>query len=301
MDKKKKLLFVFNPYSGKAQIKNQLLDIVDTMVKENYEVTIYPTQCAGDARDKVEAEAGNYDLVVCSGGDGTLDEAVTGMMHREEKVPLGYIPAGSTNDFASSLGIPKDMVKAAKAAVSGEKFPCDIGKFNEDYFVYVAAFGLFTEVSYKTSQEWKNVLGHAAYILEGAKCLHDIPSFMMQVEYNNMRIQDEFIYGMITNSTSVGGFKGMTGKDVLLDDGVFEVTLIKKPKNPIELNEIIASLMNLVDDTDMIYSFKSSEIKFTSGKEIPWTLDGEFGGNHTELRIQNLKQAINIMVKKPEE
>ena len=301
MDKKKKLLFVFNPYSGKAQIKNQLLDIVDTMVKENYEVTIYPTQCAGDARDKVEAEAGNYDLVVCSGGDGTLDEAVTGMMHREEKVPLGYIPAGSTNDFASSLGIPKDMVKAAKAAVSGEIFPCDIGKFNDDYFVYVAAFGLFTEVSYKTSQEWKNVLGHAAYILEGAKCLHDIPSFMMQVEYNNMRIQDEFIYGMITNSTSVGGFKGMTGKDVLLDDGVFEVTLIKKPKNPMELNEIIASLMNLVDDTDMIYSFKSSEIKFTSGKEIPWTLDGEFGGNHTELRIQNLKQAIDIMVKKPEE
>ncbi len=222
-------------------------------------------------------------------------------MHREEKVPLGYIPAGSTNDFASSLGIPKDMIKAAKAAVSGEKFPCDIGKFNEDYFVYVAAFGLFTEVSYKTSQEWKNVLGHAAYILEGAKCLHDIPSFMMQVEYNNMRIQDEFIYGMITNSTSVGGFKGMTGKDVLLDDGVFEVTLIKKPKNPIELNEIIASLMNLVDDTDMIYSFKSSEIKFTSGKEIPWTLDGEFGGNHTELRIQNLKQAIDIIVKKPEE
>ena len=301
MDKKKKLLFVFNPYSGKAQIKNQLLDIVDTMVKENYEVTIYPTQCAGDARDKVEVEAGNYDLVVCSGGDGTLDEAVTGMMHREEKVPLGYIPAGSTNDFASSLGIPKDMVKAAKAAVSGETFSCDIGKFNDDYFVYVAAFGLFTEVSYKTSQEWKNVLGHAAYILEGAKCLHDIPSFMMQVEYNNMRIQDEFIYGMITNSTSVGGFKGMTGKDVLLDDGVFEVTLIKKPKNPMELNEIIASLMNLVDDTDMIYSFKSSEIKFTSGKEIPWTLDGEFGGNHTELRIQNLKQAIGIMVKKPEE
>lgn len=301
MDKKKKLLFVFNPYSGKAQIKNLLLDIVDTMVKENYEVTIYPTQCAGDARDKVEAEAGNYDLVVCSGGDGTLDEAVTGMMHREEKVPLGYIPAGSTNDFASSLGIPKDMVKAAKAAVSGETFPCDIGKFNDDYFVYVAAFGLFTEVSYKTSQEWKNVLGHAAYILEGAKCLHDIPSFMMQVEYNNMRIQDEFIYGMITNSTSVGGFKGMTGKDVLLDDGVFEVTLIKKPKNPMELNEIIASLMNLVDDTDMIYSFKSSEIKFTSGKEIPWTLDGEFGGNHTELRIQNLKQAIDIIVKKPEE
>lgn len=298
MNADKKLLFVYNPCSGKAQIKNQLADIVDTMVKGGYEVTIYPTQYAGDAREKVEEHAGKFDLVVCSGGDGTLDEAVTGMMHREKKVPLGYIPAGSTNDFAASLGIPKDKVKAAEAAITGELFPCDVGSFDGDYFIYVAAFGLFTEVSYKTSQEWKNILGHAAYILEGAKCLHDIPAYMLQVEYNNMRIQDEFIYGMITNSTSVGGFKGMTGKDVLLDDGAFEVTLIKKPKNPIELNEIIASLMNLVDDTDMIYSFKSSEVKFVSGKAIPWTLDGEFGGEHTEVVVKNLRQAVDIMVKR---
>lgn len=301
MDVRKRLLFVYNPCSGKAQIKNQLSDIVDTMVKAGYEVTIYPTQCAGDARVKIETETENYDLIVCSGGDGTLDEVVTGMMHCRTEKTLGYIPAGSTNDFAASLGIPKDMVKAAETAVRGEPFPCDIGVFNEDYFVYVAAFGLFTEVSYKTSQEWKNVLGHAAYILEGARCLHDIPSFMMQVEYNHMRIQDEFIYGMITNSTSVGGFKGMTGKDVLLDDGLFEVTLIKKPKNPIELNEIIASLINLVDDTDMIYSFKTDRVKFTSGREIPWTLDGEFGGKHKEVEAKNLKQAVSIMVKKPED
>lgn len=298
---KKKLLFVFNPHSGKAQIKNQLLEIVDTMVKAEYEVTIYPTQCSGDAREKVENEAENYDLLVCSGGDGTLDETVTGMMNRNIKVPLGYIPAGSTNDFATSLGISKDMVKAAEVAVGGTVFPCDIGSFNGDFFVYVAAFGLFTEVSYKTSQEWKNVLGHAAYILEGAKCLHDIPSFLMQVEYEGVCLQGEFIYGMITNSTSVGGFKGMTGKDVLLDDGVFEVTLIKKPKNPIELNEIIASLINLVDDTDMVYSFKSSKVKFTAKKEIPWTLDGEFGGSHTEVVIENCKQAVDIMVEKKKE
>lgn len=293
---KKRLLFVFNPRSGKAQIKNHLMDIVDTMVKAGYEVNVYPTQCAGDAKEKIEAEAGAYDLVVCSGGDGTLDEAVTGMMNRKDRLPLGYIPAGSTNDFASSLGIPKNMVEAAKTAVGGKQFSCDIGSFNGDYFVYVAAFGLFTEVSYSTSQEWKNVLGHAAYILEGAKRLHDIPSYMMQVEYNNTVIQDEFIYGMITNSTSVGGFKGMTGKDVLLDDGVFEVTLIKTPRNPIELNEIIAALINLVDDTDMIYSFKTNEVKFTSGKEISWTRDGEFGGIHTEVCIRNLKQAVEIMV-----
>ena len=150
--------------------------------------------------------------------------------------------------------------------------------------------------AYKTSQEWKNVLGHAAYILEGMRSLHDIPSFTMQVEYNNVRIQDEFIYGMISNSTSVGGFKGMTGKDVLLDDGVFEVTLIKKPRNPIELNEIIASLINLVDDTDMIYSFKSDEVEFMAREEVPWTLDGEFGGAHEEVIVKNICRAVDIMV-----
>ncbi len=296
MDMKKRLLFILNPFSGKAQIKNQLLEIVDNMVKAGYEVTVYPTQARGDAIHKVEEEAAAYDLLVCSGGDGTLDEVVTGMMHRGLNMPLGYIPAGSTNDFATSLGIPKDMVKAANAAVAGKEFPCDIGSFNGDYFVYVAAFGLFTDVSYKTSQEWKNVLGHAAYILEGVRSLHDIPSFRMQVEYDNTRLQDEFIYGMISNSTSVGGFKGMTGKDVLLDDGVFEVTLIKKPKNPIELNEIIASLINLVDDTDMVYSFKTDEVKFTANEDIPWTLDGEYGGAHAEVLVRNLCRTVKIMI-----
>lgn len=298
---KKRLLFVYNPHSGKAQIKSHLLDIVDIMVKAEYEVTVYPTQAPEDAIHKVKEEAGEYDLVVCSGGDGTLDEVVSGIMGSEQKVPLGYIPAGSTNDFATSLGIPKDMVKAARTAVEGQPFACDIGGFNEDFFVYVAAFGLFTEVSYKTSQEWKNVLGHAAYILEGAKRLHDITSYMIQVEYNNIRLQDEFIFGMISNSTSVGGFKGMTGKDVLLDDGVFEVTLIKKPRNPMELNEIIASLINLVDDTDMVYSFKTDEVKFTAKERIPWTLDGEFGGDHAEVTVKNICKAVEIMVPQSQE
>lgn len=296
MNRKKKLLFIFNPHSGKAKIKGQLSDIIDTMVKADYEVTVYPTQAPGDAAGKVEEEAGTYDMVVCSGGDGTLDEVVTGLMHLEEKVPLGYIPAGSTNDFATSLGIPKDMVRASEAAVRGVPFSCDIGAFNQDFFVYVAAFGLFTQVSYKTSQEWKNVLGHAAYILEGMRSLQEIPSFLMKVEHDGEYIQDEFIFGMITNSTSVGGFKGMTGKDVRLDDGVFEVTLIKKPKNPIELNEIIASLINLVDDTYMIYSFKTEEVKFIAPKEISWTRDGEFGGNHTEVIIKNLCRSVEIMI-----
>ncbi len=293
---KEKLLFIFNPRSGKGQIKMHLADIIDVMVKAGFEVTVYTTQCQGDAIRKAKEEAGNYQRIVCSGGDGTLDEVVTGVMESGRKVPIGYIPAGSTNDFGNSLGIDKDMIHAAEIAAGKEAFSCDIGKFNKDSFVYVAAFGIFTEVSYQTSQEMKNVFGHAAYILEGAKQLRDIPSFRMQVEYDGNVIYDEFIYGMVTNSVSVGGFKGLISKEVGLDDGVFEVTLIKMPKNPIELNEILGCLTNFIRDSVMIYSFQTSHIKFTSNDAVPWTLDGEFGGEHESVSIENQHQALEIMV-----
>lgn len=274
---KKKLLFLFNPKSGKGQIKNRLLDILDTFVKSGYEVVAHPTQAKDDARLMIEKHARNYDLVVCSGGDGTLDEAVSGMMESPVKVPIGYIPAGSTNDFAASLKIPKNMLRSADIAVNGKLFPCDVGGFNEDYFSYVAAFGLFTDVSYQTSQNLKNVLGHGAYIIEGAKRLVDIPSYILEVEVNGEVIRDEFIYGMITNSTSVGGIKNMTGKDVMLDDGLFEVNLIKFPQNPLQLNEILTNLMMpKAIDTQYIYSFKTDHmILRCENQAIPWTLDGE--------------------------
>ena len=296
---KKKLLFVFNPKSGKGQIKNRLLDILDTFVKSGYEVVAHPTQAKDDARLMIEKHARNYDLVVCSGGDGTLDEAVSGMMESPVKVPIGYIPAGSTNDFAASLKIPKNMLRSADIAVNGKLFPCDVGGFNEDYFSYVAAFRLFTDVSYQTSQNLKNVLGHGAYIIEGAKRLVDIPSYILEVEVNGEVIRDEFIYGMITNSTSVGGIKNMTGKDVMLDDGLFEVNLIKFPQNPLQLNEILTNLMMpKAIDTQYIYSFKTDHmILRCENQAIPWTLDGEFGGNHRAVEITNHKQAVQFMVK----
>lgn len=296
---KKKLLFVFNPKSGKGQIKNRLVDILDTFVKHGYEVVAHPTQSKDDARLMIQKYAKNYDLVVCSGGDGTLDEAVSGMMDSPVKVPIGYIPTGSTNDFAASLRIPKNLLRAADIAVSGKLFPCDVGGFNEDYFSYVAAFGLFTDVSYQTSQNLKNVLGHGAYIIEGAKRLVDIPSYILEVEVNGEVIRDEFIYGMITNSTSVGGIKNMTGKDVKLDDGLFEVNLIKFPQNPIQLNEILTNLMMpKAIDTQYIYSFKTDHmILHCENQAIPWTLDGEFGGNHREVEITAHKQAVQFMIK----
>ena len=293
---KQRLLFIFNLRSGKGKIKENLAEIVDIMVKAGWEVTVYTTQCQGDAVEKARLEAGEYDRIVCSGGDGTLDEVVTGMMKAKSRVPIGYIPAGSTNDFGNSLGIDKDMRKAAQIAASGRMFPCDIGRFNDDFFVYVAAFGLFTDVSYQTSQDMKNVLGHAAYILEGAKQLWDIPSMRMQVEYDGNVLYDEFIYGMITNSNSEGGFDGLISGDVILNDGVFEVTLIKTPKNPMELSEVLACLTNIRKESDMLYTFQTSSIKFTSSESVSWTLDGEYGGNHQTVLIEDCPRALEILV-----
>ena len=188
------------------------------------------------------------------------------------------------------------MLHAAEIAAGGEPFCCDIGQFNDDYFVYVAAFGLFTEVSYQTSQDMKNMLGHAAYILEGAKQIWDIPSYRMQVEYDGNVLYDEFIYGMVTNSMSVGGFKGIIPGNVELNDGVFEVTLIKMPRNPIELNDIIGFLTGITKESNMVYSFQTADVKFTASEEIAWTLDGEFGGDHSVVQVTNRHQALEIIV-----
>lgn len=293
---RKRMLFIYNPRAGKGQIKTHLSDLIDVFVKGGYEVTIYPTQGARDAVRAAAEKSKRFDCVVCSGGDGTLDEVVTGIMKSVKQVPVGYIPAGSTNDFANSLGLPKNMVKAAEVVVNGDPFACDIGSFNEGIFVYIAAFGLFTEVSYETKQEYKNVLGHMAYILEGVKSLSSIKSYRMKVMAEEMEIEGDFIYGMITNSLSVGGFKRITGKNVELNDGLFEVTLIKRPTNPMELNQILADLVNMKFDTDQMYCFKSASLRIEAEEEIPWTLDGEFGGRHRSVELLNRKEALEIRV-----
>ena len=292
----KKILFIYNPNAGKGLIKPRLSDILDIFVKAGYELTVYPTQSYRDAYKKVTAFTEDYDRVICCGGDGTLDEVVTGMMKRETRVPIGYIPAGTTNDFANSLHIPKDMLQAASAAAEGEEFACDIGRYNDDIFVYIAAFGLFTDVSYQTRQEMKNVLGHLAYVLEGMTRLFDIPSYRIKVTHEDQVIEDEFVFGMVTNSRSVGGFRNMVGKNVVFDDGEFEVTLVKTPKNPIALQEIITALVTNQMDTKYMYSFKTKSIRFESVEEIPWTLDGEFGGQHDVVEIGCCRRALRIVV-----
>ncbi|MGN0401111.1 MAG: diacylglycerol/lipid kinase family protein [Acetatifactor sp.] len=296
----KKLFFVYNPKAGKAMIKNKLADILNIFAAADYEITILPTRRQGEAREAVAERSREYDLIVCSGGDGTLDETVTGLMESGYKVPLGYIPAGSTNDFGGSLALPKNMVRAAETIVNGRDFPCDVGAFNDDIFVYIAAFGLFTDVSYETAQDVKNVLGHIAYLLEGMKRLSKVKSYPMKVSYEGKTIEDEFIFGMITNSTSVGGFKNITGKNVKLDDGVFEVTLIKTPKNVVDFNNIMLSLLNRDIDTNTMYCFRTAEVILESKEPVAWTLDGENGGTHTEVKIRNVNKGIEIRVKKAE-
>ena len=293
----KKLLFIYNPKAGKAKIRTRLADILDIFAKAGYESTVCPTQSRGDARHIMETRPEEYELVVCSGGDGTLDETVTGMIESGFRTPIGYIPAGSTNDFGGSLSLPKNMLRAAQIVVEGKNFPCDIGAFNEDIFVYVAAFGLFTEVSYETGQDAKNLLGHMAYLLEGMKRLPSIKSFPMQVSWEGRTVTEDFIFGMVTNSLSVGGFKNITGKNVKLDDGLFEVTLIKRPRNPIELNNIIISLLNRDIDTNVMYSFRTASLNLEAEEPVAWTLDGENGGSHKSVRIRNINKGMEIRVK----
>ena len=294
---KKKVLFIVNPKSGKGSIRSKLLDIVDIFVKAGFDLTLYISQSAGDARAKAKEVEGRYELVICSGGDGTLDEVISGMMECEKRSAIGYIPCGSTNDFAHSLKIPTSMTKAAEHIAAWKEFPCDIGRFNDDYFVYIAAFGLFTDVSYETSQDVKNVLGHLAYILEGMKKLTEIKSYPMKVESEEMTLEGNFLFGMVTNSTSVGGFRNITGKHVHLDDGVFEVTLIKTPQNILELNEIIqAVIAGKSENNKYFYQFRSSHVKFISDDPVAWTLDGEFGGYHEVVDVKNDKQALSLLV-----
>ena len=289
-----KLFFVFNPKAGKGKIKTALMDIVDIFNKGGYEVVIRATQYPKDAYEMTRKYADKVDLVVCSGGDGTLDEVVAGLVETGSKVPVGYIPAGSTNDFAGSLFIPKNMVAAAEMIMEENVYRCDIGKFNKQTFTYIAAFGLFTDVAYETDQDLKNILGHLAYLLEGVKRLFDIQSYHMKVTTEDEIFEDDFMYGMITNSRSVGGFKNLTGKNVDMNDGLFEVTLITTPKNPMDMQEIIAGLMSGKDNSDLIYTFKTSRIRIQSDEAVAWTLDGEYGGDHKEVEIRNLHRALNL-------
>lgn len=292
------MLFVYNPHAGKGQIKNKLSDVIEIFTNAGYEVTIHPTKARQDATKIVLENDGLYDILVCSGGDGTLNEVTDGIMMCKNKVDIGYLPAGTTNDFAISHKIPREIIKAAETVVKGQPYLYDVGSLNDQFFTYVAAFGAFTDVSYETPQSTKNMFGRLAYILEGVKRLPMLKSYRMAIECDENTIEDEFIFGMVTNSGSIGGFKGFSDNDVVLDDGLFEAVFIKRPMNPLELQNIVNALITKINNSSLIYSYRVSKIQFKSEEIVPWTLDGEFGGEYQEIYIENHRQAIAYMIEK---
>lgn len=293
----KKMLFIFNPKSGRLQIKNHLMEILDTFVKAGYRVDVYPTQCHQDAKNQAMNYGGDKDIIVCAGGDGTLNEVISGVMQAGIDVPIGYIPAGSTNDFATSLKIPKNVKKAAFNIVYGVDRQIDIGRFNgSEYFNYVAAIGAFTDVSYATSQDLKNVLGHQAYILEGVKRLSTITPYNIVIEADTLKepIRGKFLFGMITNSHSVAGLKMFNQKEVDLSDGQFEVTFIRELKSALEIQNVGSFFTGEGIKSDFITHFKASDLKVICEDKVPWVLDGEYGGTCKIASIENINRAINI-------
>lgn len=291
----KKMIFLFNPRSGRELIKNHLMEILDCFCKAGYFPSVYVTQGNEDAKRIAKEYGADVDLVVVSGGDGTLNQCVSGLMQIEKskRPKLGYLPAGSTNDYARSLKIPGDFPKAAENAVHGVSCGVDIGKFGADQnFVYIAAFGAFTEVSYTTPQDIKNVLGHQAYILEAVKHLTNLKSYKMRIEWEGGCIEDEFVFGMVTNTTSVGGFKGLVPRDVEFDDGLFEGLFIKTPKTPADLSNIVSYMFLKEEENSYVFRFRTAKLKVLAESEVPWVLDGEFGGDVKKVTIENIHNAL---------
>lgn len=292
------LLFIFNPTSGTGQVKGALASVLDVFTKAGWITTSYPTQCKGDGARAARELGGRFDRVVCAGGDGTLSEVAAGLMELDSPPPLGYIPFGSTNDCAATLRLPKKPREAALvAAGTGVPFPMDIGRLNDKPFVYVAAFGAFTKVAYDTPQDLKNTFGHLAYIIAGLASLPTIVPYHMAVEYDGQTLEDDFYFGMVSNSYSVGGLKPPKVEQVVLDDGLFEVTLVKKPLSLADLTDALQALINLspADRSGSLVQFQASSLTFTCDRPIPWTLDGEFGGSLPVNRVINCQKCLQII------
>ena len=292
----KKLLLIINPVAGRNQAQADLFKMVRVFAEHDCEVTVYPTRGPQDCTRKVLADAGRFDLVVCCGGDGTLNEMVSGMMQREEPVPMGYIPLGSTNDFAASLHLPSHVEEAALRCVEGTAFHMDVGSLNDRYFNYIAAFGAFTEASYATPQQIKNALGHLAYIMEGVKSLGRLQPIHVRITADGEAFEEDYLFGAVTNTVSLGGVLRLDPSRVLLDDGMYELLLVKNPQNPAEAQAMLSALMLQNYDGPLVRMLRASDILFESNHEISWTIDGEFGGSFSTTHILNNKNAVTLMV-----
>lgn len=291
----KKILFLYNPIAGQAKIRKNMYEVVSFYEDNNCLVTLCCSKKLPQLYDETENFEEQFDTVVCSGGDGTLNLVVSFFMEKGIDIPVGYLPAGSTNDYANSIGIPKNTLGALKKTLSRKRKYMDMGNFNGRYFLYVAAFGIFTKVSYTTPQKNKNLLGHAAYLLEGMKELPDIKSYRMTVHANGKKVIGDFMIGMITNSMSVGGFKNVLAKSVDMDDGLMEVLLVKRPSNLLELQGIIFALLSdNPGKNENIICFQSASIQIEADDPVAWTLDGEYGGRIRKANIDDIEKAFSL-------
>lgn len=292
------LLFIYNPTSGTGQVKGALAPVLDVFTKAGWLTTSYPTQCKGDAARVVRELGPRFDRVICAGGDGTLSEAVAGLTGLSDPPPLGYIPFGSTNDCATTLHLPRKPREAALvAAGTGVPVPIDTGRLNGRPFIYVAAFGAFTKVAYDTPQELKNTFGHLAYIFAGIASLPTIAPYHMRVEFDGQSLEDDFFFGMVSNSQSIGGLKPPKAERVVLDDGLFEVTLVKKPLKLADLTDGLQALVSLspAERSGALVQLQARQLTFICEQPVPWTVDGEFGGSQTVNRVENCQKALNII------
>ncbi len=289
----KKVLVILNPRAGKMKSKGGLFTIVDKLCVAGWSVTVQTTQKQGHATElAAEAKKLGFDLIVCCGGDGTLNEVIDGVMHSGSDIPLGYIPCGSTNDFAASMGISTDINKAIDNIIENEAVSLDIGSFNGRHFSYIASFGAFTAASYSAPQSRKNALGHFAYILEGIKDIRSLKKYHLSVKTDELCEEGDYIFGAVSNSTSVGGIVKLSDDMVDMKDGLFELILIKYPKNPAQFTRILTGILSSNFDKDVFTFAKTSHIEFDTAGDIHWTLDGEYEKGAEHIEVINIHDAI---------
>lgn len=292
----KKLLMIVNPRAGRSKSRGPLFDAAAVLSQAGFLLSIRQTAAPGDAVEIAAREGGGYDAVVAVGGDGTLNEVISGLMRLEDRPPLGYLPQGSTNDFAASLHISGKPAAAAEALVSHKPRKLDIGRWNDRNFVYVASFGAFTKSSYSASQSAKNALGHFAYILEGMKDLDTLRPYRLRLTADGEALDGEYLFGAVCNSTSIGGLMKLDPERVVLDDGKFEMLLVPNPKTALDLQNLVLALLNQQYDREGLVFRHVSSIHLETRETLPWSLDGEYAPSLPVVDIQNCRQALTMLL-----
>ncbi len=291
-----KVLLIVNPVAGTTKGKNALFTLVNDLCRAGYIPSVHITGARGDAKRMAQELAPSHDLVVCCGGDGTLNEVIDGLLACEVAVPVGYIPTGSTNDFANSMHLKSQPTAALRDIINGHEDAMDVGLFNNTrHFSYIASFGIFTAASYSAPQVNKNALGHFAYLLEGTKELFStIQTHQITVTADGKTYRGDYLFGAVCNSTSVAGLVRLNAGIVDMSDGLFEIILVRRPMNPAEIGRVISSINSGDFDPELFDFFKASEVTFTMDEPIDWSLDGEHAVGDTSVTVKNLHNAIRI-------